>query len=732
MKHFAFMAFAVYAYLCPAQIDEDFSTSSLQHWIGDSSKFTVNTAQQLQSTTAAAGSAWLCTPYSLKSNSTLSFWINLAFAPSSTTTLRLYVYANSSVFDSISEGLYLAVGESGTKDSYDFYLQRKGKSDSLLFAGADGWAAASNNKARFKIEPFQQSYQLYLDRVGGNAYTIIDTLPQYFGGAGYFGIYCTYSASNSNKFYFDDIEITDLGQKPNTANYGDVVINEIMADPTPSIGLPEEEYIELYNKSTLPIPLKNWSISVNNNATLLPNVLMTAGQYFTLYSISALLNEGCTITLRNASGDIVHEVKYSDSWYGDPFKSQGGWSLEMKDASKPCMGADNWMASTNSIGGTPNALNSVAQIAVDSTAPSIVFATLLDSSTLHLQFSEPIYYLQKTNIQPETLADTVLYSPRPNDEITIHLLDHLLSSTLYHITIAVSDCAKNTLVQNPFPFALPEIATQNDVVINEILFNPLGDGADFIELYNRSSKNIDLSALRFSGRDAQGFLTPATILCAHTQLLLPSTYAAFTIDPENIASTYPARDIQNIFGCPTLPALNNDAGNIALIHPNGTVISEMQYIDKMHDGLLSSTDGVSLERIRPNLNSWHSAAESIGYATPGLKNSQYLESNALNSEFKLSSKVFTPNQDGNKDFADVLYQFDKAGYKASILLFDANGKKCKTIADNILLATSGDFQWNGTDDANQPLPVGIYIFYVEYFHPDGTFKLWKESIALQR
>jgi len=726
------MAFAVYAYLCPAQINEDFSTSSLQHWIGDSAKFTINTAQQLQSTTATAGSAWLCTPYILQKNTAFSFWLNLAFSPSSSNRLRLYLFANNSVFDSISEGLYLAVGESGTNDSYDFYLQRKGKSDSLLFAGTDGWAAASNNKARFKIEPFQQFWKLYLDRVGGNAYTLIDTFPQYFGGAGYFGMYCIYSASNANKFYFDDIQISDFGQKPNTANYGDVVINEIMVDPSPSIGLPEKEYIELYNNSTLPMHLKNWTISVNNNSTLLPNVIMSAGQYFTLYSFSALLNEGCTITLRNASGDLVHEVKYTAAWYGDPFKSQGGWSLEMKDASKPCMGADNWMASTNSIGGSPNTINSVAQIVLDSTAPSIAFATMLDSNTLHLQFSEPIYYLQKINIQPETLADTVLYSHRPNDEITIRLHEYLLPSTLYHIAIAVSDCAKNALTQPPFPFALPESAAQNDVVINEILFNPLGDGADFVELYNRSNKNIDLSALRLSARDAQGFLTPATILCAHTQLLLPNTYAAFTIDPENIASTYPTHDIQNIFESTALPALNNDAGNIALIQPNGTVINEMKYIDKMHDGLLSSTDGVSLERIRPDLNSWHSAAESKGYATPGLKNSQYLEKNALSSEFTLSSKVFTPNQDGNKDFADVLYQFDKAGYKASVVLFDANGTKCKTLADNMLLATSGDFQWNGTDDANQPLPIGIYIFYVEYFHPDGTVKHWKESIALQR
>ena len=44
-------------------------------------------------------------------------------------------------------------------------------------------------------------------------------------------------------------------------NRYDIVIDEIMADPSPQVGLPSNEWIELNNTTTFPINLQGWKIS---------------------------------------------------------------------------------------------------------------------------------------------------------------------------------------------------------------------------------------------------------------------------------------------------------------------------------------------------------------------------------------------------------------------------------------------------------------------------------------
>ena len=503
-----------------------------------------------------------------------------------------------------------------------------------------------------------------------------------------------------------------------------------MCDPDPAIALANQEYLELYNNSNASINLKSWYLTVNDNKYTFPKIILQPQQYYVLHNTPTLLNEGAEIILYSNKNEVIHEVNYSNEWYQNPFKEEGGWSLEMKDLKLFCLGKENWSASNALSGGSPGKQNSINTTFIDDSAPQLeYFSTGEKQITLH--FSEPIVYQFNYSISPQKIVDSIVHKNYPHEEINVFLHDSLTKNSIFKIEISTKDCAGNTSAL-PYKIALCDSAWLNDVVINEALFNPIGDGQDFVELFNRSNKVIDLSALRFSSRDAKGFLTAAEKLSEHPLILFPGEHAAFTIDPENILQNYITHDAHKIYKVAALPSLNNDAGNIVLMWPNGVVIDEFQYQEKMHNILLDNVEGVSLERVNPNTTAWHSAAQNIGWATPGLQNSQYLLTENGNTEFHLQDKILSPNEDGHKDFALIQYQLDKTGFKSNLLVYDASGELVKTLLSEYFLSTSGEILWDGTNNQQQLLEAGIYIVYAEYYHEDGTVKHWKESVVLER
>ncbi len=151
----------------------------------------------------------------------------------------------------------------------------------------------------------------------------------------------------------------------------DIVINEIMADvnPIPN-NLPEADYLELYNRTGQALNLKDCTIKPKDSSdpivfplvSIEPDsfliVVQTADvsefeQYGAVVGLSgfSLNNEG-TVVLRNSIGNLVHAISYTEDWYQDTEKDNGGWSIEQIDPMHPCSGQLNWRASENENGGT--------------------------------------------------------------------------------------------------------------------------------------------------------------------------------------------------------------------------------------------------------------------------------------------------------------------------------------------------------------------------------------------
>jgi len=546
-------------------------------------------------------------------------------------------------------------------------------------------------------------------------------------------------------------------------NRYDVVIDEIMADPTPQIGLPNNEWIELKNTSNLPINLLNWRIGdATSQSGPLPTFILQPdsfvivctgsavaalaafGTTISVTSFPSLDNAGDKLFLKAANGKIIHAVNYTDNWYQNAVKKDGGWTLEMIDTKNPCTGAVNWKASTHPSGGTPGKKNSVDGMNTDQTAPSILNTYTINATTVVIVYNEPIDSTKGATSSNYALNNgiTVIAAttlPPLFNEVQLTLSAALQPQQVYLITAAnISDCSGNTIAAGSSAKAgLPEELNPQDIIINEILFNPRSNAFDYVELYNRSNKIADASRLYIANRNSSNTISSIILLSATPRLIFPGEYIVLTEDADNLALNYLVKTPGNVLTFSSLPSFPDDKGFVLVLNGQGAEVDEVKYNKSWHFKLIDNEDGVALERIDPDGPSqdpanWHSAASTAGYGTPTYKNSQYKLINAVNATITVSPKIFSPDNDGRDDIATIQYIVTTAGYIANLTLFDGTGRPVRNLVRNGTLGLTGYWNWDGLDDKGNKLPVGSYVLLTEIFNLQGKKEQFKNVVILAR
>ncbi len=542
----------------------------------------------------------------------------------------------------------------------------------------------------------------------------------------------------------------------------DILINEIMADPSPPVGLPEFEYIEIVNITESYLKMSGWTLKVGTTEKAVPNLVIAPGEYilFTeneavnLFSLVAhsigfsslgLSNTGTSISLLNQFGDLISFVSYSDNWYNDAAKAEGGWSLEQIDPLNPCAGQDNWTVCLDEQGGTPGKINSVQ--AENPLEPSIDKVISIDDQTFEVYFNHVMDEQSISNASAYTVDHNVgnPVSVSPDGSVKTKAILNFgsifLKGKTYTLTVdfPISNCVGSYLQPGfSVSFGIPESAEKSDVVINEVLFNPIGDGVDFVEIFNRSAKIIDLKDLKLGTVQINDFEpndTSYKYVSADNSLMFHNDYLVLTKDPTIVKEQYFTENPDGFLRVSSFPAYNNDMGTVILSTKSGIIIDAFTYSESMHYPLLDVVEGVSLERINPRRPSydetnWHSASADCGFATPAYKNSQFSEDIETKDEVTVDPEIFSPDNDGYNDNLNIRYRFDSPGFTATITIYDSQGRLVKYLERNVLLGSMGVFSWDGRTEDNQKAAIGIYVIYFEAFDLNGRIKKYKKAAVL--
>lgn len=362
----------------------------------------------------------------------------------------------------------------------------------------------------------------------------------------------------------------------------------------------------------------------------------------------------------------------------------------------------------------------------DDQAPAVRSYSALDNMIL-LDFDELIDSNSLSNVVIELTPpnEVLLSNPSKNSLLLTSSsgYDHTVEHELY--LSGLSDRSGNIL-DTIISIVIPRTAENKDLLINEVLFNPIGSGSDFVEIINHTSSYIALSNVLLENRtDNQKDHINDLVFIG------PGALAVFTDNKNDITDRYDHHDRLVIYEI-SIPSFNNSDGNVS-ISSNDEIIDSFDYDEDLHHPLLDDVEGISLGRISLDSDSndtenWTSSPERLGFASPGLQNG--LGRSSSDNSFKIEDKVFTPNGDGDKDHLRINFELETSGYVCNMRIFNEYGKMIKTIVSNEILPANGTVHWDGRTQDGTVASMGIYILHVEIYSLTGQSEQFKLTFAL--
>ena len=606
-------------------------------------------------------------------------------------------------------------------------------------------------------EPFERFATMYGPPIatGDSTVVVVGHSPMAAGSYKFFAI---------TSLFGDEQALNDTCSSLVTIGYpkASVLVNEFMYAPTGD----EPEWVELLNCSMDTVNLKNWRISDNNVASksviTTSNVCLPPGG-FCIVAKEASFNSyhpsvQCPVllasfsALNNATPDAIviydqrsiaiDSVSYSPTWGG-----QGGTSLERIDIDQASTDSKNWRTSEDSSGDTPGRANSIVRLNYDLSVGACYQSRIESGGDLVSAINCVVHNLGKYPVTSFTLnmfddenrdgngeANEMITSlsskgPLNPSDSALYTYSWLSPPQGESAIFATIECSQDQRPGNNCSVLLFRTSYNlHSVVVNEIMYDPLVNQNEWIELYNRGGDIVDLKGWRLKDRPtASGNVSTFTI-SSQPVFLQHGAFAILAAD-STILTLYPYLASPTI-GCRLIVlneaggfSLGNDGDDIILKDLTNATIDSVSYSPRWHRPDVTDTKGRSLEKINPDLDSnspynWTTSVLSSG-GTPGKPNSSLTTGAQSGSSLSFSPNPFSPDGDGYEDFCIFQYRLPLAAALIHVKIFDLKGRLVRILANSQISSSSGEIIWDGLDQGRQRVRIGPYIVLIQATDPDG-------------
>ena len=540
-----------------------------------------------------------------------------------------------------------------------------------------------------------------------------------------------------------------------------IVINEIMYAPPGDM----PEWIEFYNTSGSAVDIGGWKISdsnVKSKAVLINSgFIVQPGAYFLAASDSTLkkyfsISGSPFITsfsaLNNTTPDAVvlydnRDVTMDSVWYKPSWGGTNGKSLERIDYFSSSADSANWKSSLPTPGTENNSAKKDFDLAVTNVSATLLNSGLRVIATVcnigrNVASGFTIRFYHDANSDGvaslgELLQNMNAATLSPGDSMTAQFDWQTKMRGIIQIICAVDFSQDQRTSNDSLRVRAANKFDPQSVVINEIMYDPLPNRSEFVELFNRSMDTLSFQGWTIMDAPSSSGNRTVIRISDGPLFLAPNHYLVIAAD-STLVFQFPALlhlSTGKLFIANKDLSLNNSGDDVVLVDLTNTEIDSVRYSPSWHNPVLNTpTTGKSLERVNPSLASndrrnWSSSISPSG-ATPAQRNSIFTAAIPSTARLTLTPNPFSPDNDGFEDFLAIEYSLPSTTSVIRVRCFDIQGRLVRTLANNEPAASSGIVLWNGLDDNNQRVRIGMYIILFEALDSSGGIVRVMKDVAV--
>lgn len=548
-----------------------------------------------------------------------------------------------------------------------------------------------------------------------------------------------------------------------TVSPGDIVLNEILYDEYED---DPPEFVELYNTTNKNFDLSGWLIGdAAGSATMAQGTTLLAGEYLVLTGnagfadrlqngayisgFPSLNDSGDIVYIYDAEGAMIDSLNYSKKW---SHELQGA-AMERKDPSRASNDPSNWAQSTSENGNTAGLQNSLYE--QDRQPPFMIFARLLPGNLIEVRFNEFIHPDRNTEFEFDGSVMSIEHFDESNaDHIILRIPASKARVSSQQVTVhSLPDVVGNITPDQTIPLAWH--LAPGDLVINEIMYNPISDAednlpdqAEYVEIRNNRDYALSLEGVHLhDAADENGDVRRLIPVSTEYKWIPAGGLAVIYADEE---AAFSESKVAGFFELSNENALHlrvnrsslslaNDEDAIYLSASSGKTIDSVFYKESWQNPNLPDTRGIALERISPtgpsnDAANWSSCTLIKG-GTPGSENSifQVSTNQPETAGLSFSPNPFSPDDDGIDDRLFINYKLDQPDYLLKVQIYDRYGRPIRKLAEGVPGSLEGSLIWDGRNDAGKSNRIGIYVVVFEAINSaTGKNRAFKKTVVLAR